>query len=204
MLKSINKDIVHEIIIEKSRFICHLFSVDSATSAQKIIDEIKTEHNKASHNCYAYIIGAGSEQQKCSDDGEPGGTAGIPMLNILRYEGLSNILAIVTRYFGGIKLGTGGLSRAYAGSVKEALAQSTITTKYEKALISLTTDYATNEQIKYILSQHNASVNSINYGEEIVISFYIAENQVEILNSSLNQRLAQIINLNTLGMFFVE
>lgn len=120
-LLTIQKDIDNEIIIEKSRFICALRKVDDEAMVTQIIKDFKKKYWDATHNCSAYIIGEDKQCQKSSDDGEPSGTAGMPMLEVLRKRNLHNVLAIVTRYFGGTKLGTGGLIRAYGKSVSEAI-----------------------------------------------------------------------------------
>ena len=202
-LRSIFVHTENEIVIEKSRFICNLFPVNTASEAQTYLDEMRLTHNKASHNCYAYILGAGSEIQKCSDDGEPSGTAGLPMLNILKYEKLSNILAVVTRYFGGIKLGTGGLSRAYGSSVKEALIHSNIMIKHERLFLNITISYAENEQVKYILLQHLAIIERIEYLDLVTIYFYLDLDKLPALQSILEQRLAQKINFDMTHNLFV-
>lgn len=110
-----------EIEIKKSRFICHLFRITSEEEAKERLNDIKKEHWKATHNCHAYVIGENNDIQRSSDDGEPIGTAGLPMLEILKKRGLINTLAVVTRYFGGTELGKGGLIRAYGGAVSDAL-----------------------------------------------------------------------------------
>lgn len=108
----------HELIIKKSRFICYLYKVNNLDEINNYLNEIKEEHKNACHVCYAYIL---DKLKKATDDKEPSGTAGIPMLNLLEQKNLNHILAIVVRYFGGIKLGTGGLFRAYTGVVKETI-----------------------------------------------------------------------------------
>ena len=107
--------------IKKSRFICHAKRVYSEEEARDFITAIKKEHYKATHNCSAFIVGERSEIKRTSDDGEPSGTAGVPMLGVLENHNLTNLCVVVTRYFGGIKLGAGGLIRAYAGSVALAV-----------------------------------------------------------------------------------
>lgn len=107
--------------IKKSRFICFLKRVSNETEAKDYIAQIKKEHYKANHSCSAMIIGDNSDTKRSSDDGEPSGTAGIPMLSVLEKQELTNLVAVVTRYFGGVKLGTGGLIRAYSGTVSKAL-----------------------------------------------------------------------------------
>ncbi|MDQ0223315.1 YigZ family protein [Streptococcus moroccensis] len=119
--KTIAKNGMDEQIIKKSRFICHLARVETEEDARDFIMQIKKEHYKANHNCSAFIIGEKSEIKRTSDDGEPSGTAGVPMLGVLENLELTNVVAVVTRYFGGTKLGAGGLIRAYASSVSQAV-----------------------------------------------------------------------------------
>lgn len=121
--KTIAQDGIVEEEIKKSRFICHLKRVTTEEEARAYITSIKKQHHKANHSCSAMIIGEKSEIKRSSDDGEPSGTAGVPMLTVLEKQELTNVVAVVTRYFGGIKLGAGGLIRAYAGSVAGAVAE---------------------------------------------------------------------------------
>lgn len=115
-----------EIVEKKSRFIAHIFRVDNEERASEIINALKKKYWDARHNCYAYIVGYNQEIKKFSDDGEPAGTAGKPMLDVLENSGLTDCLVIVTRYFGGVLLGTGGLVRAYQGAVREVLVQANV------------------------------------------------------------------------------
>lgn len=119
--KTIANDGIVEEEVKKSRFICHLKRVKSEEEARTYITQIKKEHHKANHSCSAMIIGEDGQLKRSSDDGEPSGTAGVPMLTVLEKQELTNVVAVVTRYFGGIKLGAGGLIRAYAGSVAHAI-----------------------------------------------------------------------------------
>lgn len=119
--KTITADGIVEEEIKKSRFICHLKRVETEEEARNYIASIKKLHHKANHSCSAFIVGKKSEIKRSSDDGEPSGTAGVPMLTVLEKQELTNVVAVVTRYFGGIKLGAGGLIRAYAGSVAGAI-----------------------------------------------------------------------------------
>ncbi|HJX87877.1 MAG TPA: YigZ family protein, partial [Gemmatimonadales bacterium] len=112
---------VRETEINRSRFLCALAPAATEQEAQEFIARVRKEHPTASHHCYAYVIGADASVQKSSDDGEPGGTAGVPMLQMLLRRGMRYVVAVVTRYYGGIKLGAGGLIRAYGGAVGEAL-----------------------------------------------------------------------------------
>ncbi len=111
----------HELVIKKSRFIATLIPVSSVTAADAEIALLRKQYWDARHNCTALVVGTHADQQRSSDDGEPSGTAGVPMLEVLRHRGLTDLVAVVTRYFGGVLLGAGGLVRAYSGAVAEAL-----------------------------------------------------------------------------------
>ena len=131
----------HQIEIKKSKFICHLFRIENEEQAKEYIAKIKKEHYKANHNCSAYMLGENFEIQRSSDDGEPSGTAGVPMLEVLKKNQLQNTLAIVTRYLGGIKLGAGGLIRAYSTSVSEALKEIGIVQGKLQQILDIIIDY---------------------------------------------------------------
>lgn len=159
---SIEDNVKKEIIIKKSKFICHLYRIDDIDSAKKIIMETKKTYKDATHNCYAYIC---DTNKKMSDDGEPSKTAGMPILNVLESKNLNHILAIVTRYFGGIKLGANGLVRAYTDSVKEALLQAKIINLIEGIKITITFTYDQVKQIDYLLKDFQ--VINKNYHDNI-------------------------------------
>lgn len=145
---TIKNNIVNEIIIKNSRFITLLYKINKDSDINKCLEEVKSIYPKATHYCYAYIL---NDYKKSSDDGEPGGTAGLPILNVLEKEKLNKILVIVVRYFGGIKLGAGGLVRAYSKSVKEALNKSKLISLIPGKRIEITFDYSSQKQIDYIL-----------------------------------------------------
>ncbi|MCM1468074.1 MAG: YigZ family protein [Alistipes sp.] len=140
-----------EIVEKKSRFIAHVYCVHSEEEAVKRIDEAKKRYWDARHNCYAYIIGKKNAIQRYSDDGEPGGTAGKPILEVLLGENMSDCLVVVTRYFGGTLLGTGGLVRAYQQAAKEGLANSVTAEKITGRELSFITDYNTVGKIQYLI-----------------------------------------------------
>lgn len=140
-----------EIVEKKSRFIAHVYCVHNEEEALKRIEEVKKQYWDARHNCYAYIIGRNNTIQRYSDDGEPGGTAGKPILELLLLEDMSDCLIVVTRYFGGTLLGTGGLVRAYRQAAKEGLAN-TLTGKLQFGReLSFTTDYNTAGKLQYLI-----------------------------------------------------
>ncbi|HFI0594825.1 TPA: YigZ family protein [Streptococcus suis] len=140
--KTIKEDGLVEEEIKKSRFICFMKRVTSEEEARDFINKIKKEHYKANHNCSAFILGESMEIKRSSDDGEPSGTAGVPMLTVLENHELTNVVAVVTRYFGGIKLGAGGLIRAYAGAVANAVKNVGIVEVKEQEGISIIMSYA--------------------------------------------------------------
>lgn len=162
-----------EIIEKKSRFIATVFPIETQEEALEYIEQMKKKYWDARHNCYAYVLGEHYETQRMSDDGEPGGTAGKPMLDVLMGEKLHNVLVIVTRYFGGILLGTGGLVRAYQGATKEGLANSHIITKRYGIQLEITTDYNGLGKIQYILGQRELTILDSTYGEDVVVKVLI-------------------------------
>ena len=175
---TIETNTVNEIIINKSRFICELIKIKNFDDINIYLKEIESKYKDATHYCYAYIIG---NLKKVSDDGEPSGTAGMPILNVLEMNNLTNILCVVIRYFGGIKLGAGGLVRAYSKSVKEALNKTNIIElkKYYRLKIIYTYDYS--KEIDYILKNENKI--DIKYEDNITCLFDILEcNYNDVIN----------------------
>lgn len=173
-MRTISHNVENEIIIKKSKFICHLYRVNDIENINNKIDYINNKYKDATHNCYAYICG---NLKKMSDDKEPSGTAGMPMLNILEMNNLNNILVIVTRYFGGVKLGANGLVRAYADSVKEALNLVNIITLTKGYLVEIEFSYDKLKQIDYIL-KNNKIINK-NFLTNITYKF---ESDMNIIN----------------------
>ena len=137
--------------IKKSRFILNMSRIDSEASAQSFVDEISKKHPKAAHHVFAYVLGDNSQIKRYSDNGEPSGTAGVPMLEVLQKNNLHDVVAVVTRYFGGIKLGAGGLIRAYAGTVAEGVSSAGFVLRVTQQKITVTVDYK-NTDIDYLLA----------------------------------------------------
>lgn len=156
-----------EVIEKKSRFIASVIPIESEEDALRHIESIRKEYWNATHNCYAYVVGRNQELQRFSDDGEPSGTAGKPILDVLLGEDIHNALIVVTRYFGGTLLGTGGLVRAYSKSAKAALEESVIINKVLGKKILLNMDYNTVGKIQYIMAQNNVSVVDTVYKEDV-------------------------------------
>jgi uncharacterized YigZ family protein len=152
-----------EVIIKKSRFIATVSPAETEEAATQFIESMKKKYWDASHNCSAYVIGTDSPITHCSDDGEPAKTAGRPMLDILTAQNLTNIVVVVTRYFGGTLLGTGGLVRAYQAAVLEGLDQSAIITKQPGIRLMITTDYNYIGKIQYCIGQEQIPIISSEY-----------------------------------------
>ncbi|MEE1315415.1 MAG: YigZ family protein [Faecalimonas sp.] len=158
-----------EIIEKKSRFIATVMPVHTEEEALTFIEGLKKKYWNATHNCFAYVIGERSQLQRCSDDGEPSGTAGRPMLDVLLGEELHDTAVIVTRYFGGTLLGTGGLVRAYQAATKAGLEKSLVITKQYGQLLSIQTDYTGLGKIQYILGQRGLHIKNIEYTEQVAL-----------------------------------
>lgn len=177
-MKSIGREVVNEIVINKSRFITVLCNVNNKDEVNDKILYYKNKYKDATHYCYAYIIDSYS---KCSDDGEPSGTAGMPILNVLQNNGLTNVLCIVIRYFGGVKLGAGGLVRAYSNSVSEAIRKTEIADLIEGYYIEIEFAYDYVKTIDYLL--RNISIDK-RFNESIIYSFKISKiDYLEIENA---------------------
>ena len=190
MFKTIASSIESEIVEKKSRFITNIFYVESEQEAEQKIKEIRKKYFDAKHHCFAYSIY--DENQiinRFSDDGEPSGTAGSPMLNILLTENIKNVVVIVTRYFGGILLGTGGLLRAYTGGVQDALSKTQIVNKEYGLIANVVITYGDFEKVKYFFKNKEIHITDVDYGQEIKVHFEITEdkfNQIINLRNELN------------------
>jgi len=166
-----------EIVEKKSRFIASVFPVRDETEALALIEQIRKKHRDANHNCFAYVLGERFELQRCSDDGEPNGTAGRPMLDVLLGKEIHDTLAVVTRYFGGTLLGTGGLVRAYSGAIKAGLEASNIITKIYGYKLSIQTDYNGLGKIQYILGRRGLTVLDSDYSDVVRIEVLLPQNE---------------------------
>lgn len=175
---TIQSDGKHEIIIEKSRFICHIMRVTTESEAQTFIQTIKKEHRDATHNCSAYIIGENDQFQKAHDDGEPSGTAGIPMLEVLKKKKLKNIAVVVTRYFGGTKLGAGGLVRAYGSAVSETIQTIGIVECTLATIIKCSFAYSLVGKIENALEQKNYQINDKEFTDKVVFHVFVDNDDI--------------------------
>ena len=168
-----------EIVEKKSRFIGQIFPIHSEEEAQRIVNEIRKKHYDARHHCFAYVLGEKNEIERCSDDGEPSGTAGRPMLDLLVGAGVHDALAVVTRYFGGVLLGTGGLVRAYSAATQEALQKCDIREKEAGYRTTILADYVDFGKIQYLAANLGLSEENVEYGEKVSVTYGISEQQID-------------------------
>ena len=185
MYKTIKENVSAELVEKKSKFIANLFYIESREEAEDIIKMQKKKYYDARHNCYAFrVLGEDGIIEKSSDDGEPSGTAGAPMLNILSKMEITNILVIVTRYFGGILLGTGGLVKAYSNSTKLALEKAEISMLEEGFVYKLELNYSDLENFKYFMKNNEIKILKEEYFEYVKLSIFVPKNKIDCLNSN--------------------
>ena len=190
--------------IKKSRFICHAKRVYSEEEARDFITAIKKEHYKATHNCSAFIIGERSEIKRTSDDGEPSGTAGIPMLGVLENHNLTNVCMVVTRYFGGIKLGAGGLIRAYASSVALAVKEIGIIEIKEQVGIAIQMSYTQYQEYNNFLKEHTLMELDTNFTDQVDTMIYVDKEEKENIKAALVEFFNGKVTLTDQGLREVE
>lgn len=190
---SIKNNIKNTIVIKKSKFICKLYRINNLEEINIILEKLKKEYNDSTHICYAYIIDG---KEKCNDNGEPSGTAGMPILNVLKKNNLDHILAVVIRYFGGIKLGAGGLTRAYSNSVIEAINNSIIIELVKGYYIQIEFDFSQKKTVDYILN--NISIKEITFDTNIIYKLYLSNQDI------INELKNIVINLTILEDTYIE
>ncbi|MCI1985249.1 MAG: YigZ family protein [Lactobacillus sp.] len=202
--RTIAHDGEHELTIKKSRFITRLARIQTEAEAQTIIASVRKTHYKANHNVPAYLLGDDDHIQRANDDGEPSGTAGVPMLQTLQQMGLHDVLAVTTRYFGGIKLGAGGLIRAYSNSVQEAVhAVGLVERQWQKAVL-LTITYPQLGTVQHFLEAHQQPVQHIDYAVDVTLSLNVNEAHVTDLQADLTDLLSGQLTFTTGERAFVE
>ena len=168
-----------EIEEKKSRFIAQVLPIQSEAEALDFLAKTKKQYWDARHNCFAYTLGRNFELQRCSDDGEPSGTAGRPMLDVLTREGIHNCIVVVTRYFGGTLLGTGGLVRAYQKATQEGLAASTIIEKRQGIELSVTTDYNGIGKLQYLTAKNQITTIDTRYTDHVELDLMVPAEQLQ-------------------------
>lgn len=201
-MRTIQEDFTNEIIINKSVFITYLFRVNTIDEANDCLNQIRKKHYDATHNCYAYIIGENQNIQKASDDGEPQKTAGFPMLDVLKKQNLTNILAVTTRYFGGILLGAGGLVRAYSSSVSEALKVANIYEYADFEKISVQISYSIYSVIEPMIQELNI-INTI-YTEDVTIFLGINPLKTDDFITKIKNISSGKANISRYGIYQME
>ena len=190
---TINENVSSEIVQKKSRFIANLFYVQTEEEANEKIKEIRKKYYDAKHHCYAFsIMQNESLLNRMSDDGEPSGTAGMPMLNILQKKELVNVLVIVTRYFGGTLLGTGGLVRAYTDATLSALEKATFAYEEPGYELELILDYSDLSPFEYYAQKNNIKITNIEYGQIITCKVEITKDKISKITSLSNNNIFKI------------
>lgn len=182
---TVGEEFENLIIIERSKFICRVKGVAGEEDAKRFIESVKKEHSLATHNCYAYIADEKGLTQKFSDDGEPQGTAGLPMLEVLKNRKIYKVAVVVTRYFGGVKLGTGGLARAYGGSVCEALDKANILDMQAVKYYKVTADYDKYSLLLKLASE-NVVIIDAQFTNGVEVSFAVKEDYEKAFTQKLD------------------
>lgn len=196
---TILKNETAEITEKKSKFIANLFYVENTKEIEEKIKEIKKKYYDARHSCIAYrVIENNQVVEKSSDDGEPSGTAGSPMLNILKKNNLCNVLIVVTRYFGGILLGTGGLVRAYSEATQRAIEKSTLISRIEGIELEVKLDYANLEIFKYYCKNNNINITNIKYLDDILLNIEMEKNRKNTFLKEIENKMLKIKGLQVI------
>lgn len=190
--------------IKKSRFICHIKRVTTEEEARNFIQAVKKEHYKATHNCSAFILGERSEMKRSSDDGEPSGTAGVPMLGVLENHQLTNVCAVVTRYFGGIKLGAGGLIRAYAGSVALAIKEIGSVHIKEQLGLRLTLSYSQYQELPNFLKAKQLQEQDTAFTDQVQTTIFVDKDDKESMIEGLIELFNGKVDITNQGLRKVE
>lgn len=199
--RSIQKKIIFENEIKKSRFITYLIPIKTEEEFEENLELIRKEHYKATHHCQAYILGEDSMIQRMSDDGEPSGTAGVPMLEVLKREELTFVMAVVVRYFGGVKLGAGGLIRAYSSAVSDALKEAVLIENVPQAIVRLTLEYPQVDSFNYFIEQIKKppQILDTQYTDKVTHQLAVNLNRVEEIESDLTERFSGQIEWEVIG-----
>lgn len=198
---SIEAPLIHEIEIKKSRFLTYLIPIESEADFQEELAAIRKEHYKATHHCQAFILGDDSMIQRMSDDGEPAGTAGVPMLEVLKQENLTYVMAVVVRYFGGVKLGSGGLIRAYSNAVSEALKEATIIKNINQMMVNVELRYDQMDSFTYYMSQTELPITLKDtvYTDTVAFNLAINLEAVTEVHDELTNRFSGQLSWTELG-----
>ena len=201
---TIKDNIESEIVEKRSKFIANIYHVQSREEAENKIKQVRKKYYDSKHNCNSYrVIENGSIIEKASDDGEPSGTAGGPMLNILQKNDLCNIVVIVTRYFGGILLGTGGLVRAYSEATLKAINEAEKLEFTQGKVFEVKTDYSNFESLKYYCKKNNIMIDDVQYLDEIICNLEIINDDVTKFLEDIEKRNVNLIEFREIGEKYV-
>ncbi|WP_017569501.1 YigZ family protein [Nocardiopsis halotolerans] len=203
-MRTIRRDGEHGLEIRKSRFLCALARVDSEDAARAFIAERRRTHWNANHNCTAYVLGDRGDIQRSSDDGEPGGTAGLPMLEVLRHRELTGTVAVVTRYFGGVKLGAGGLIRAYGNAVSAAVDEIGVLERRELLVVDVFADYVLGGRLESDLRDSSLIVRDVAYTDRVRIEVALPEADLPGFGVRLSELTGGRAEYETRGTTIVE
>ena len=202
---TILKDETADIVEKKSKFIANISCVENVEEAEAKIKDIKKKYHDARHNCIAYrVVENGRIIEKASDDGEPSGTAGGPMLNILQKNNLCNLVVVVTRYFGGILLGTGGLVRAYSDATQKVIEKSTKVSKVEGVEIEIKLDYPNLEIFKYYCKNNEINITRIDYLEDIILRLKMEKNRKSTFLKDIETKTLNIKEFQVIGEKYIN
>lgn len=202
---TILKDETADIVEKKSKFIANISFVENVEEAEAKIKDIKKKYYDAKHNCIAYrVVENGRIIEKASDDGEPSGTAGGPMLNILQKNNLCNLVVVVTRYFGGILLGTGGLVRAYSDATQKVIEKSTKVSKVEGVEIEIKLDYPNFEIFKYYCKNNEINITRIDYLEDIILRLKMEKNRKSVFLKDIETKTLNIKEFQVIGEKYIN
>ena len=190
--------------IKKSRFICHIKRVTTENEARNFIQAVKKEHYKATHNCSAFILGERSEMKRSSDDGEPSGTAGVPMLGVLENQQLTNVCVVVTRYFGGIKLGAGGLIRAYSSNVALAIKEIGIVHIKEQLGLRIALSYSQYQELPNFLKANHLQEQDTSFTEQVQTTIFVDKDDKDSVIEELIELFNGKIDITDQGLRKVE
>lgn len=206
MFYTIDTNVSAELVEKKSKFIADLFQVESKEEAEERIKEIKKKYHDAKHHCFAYITfdEEGKKQERCSDDGEPSGTAGMPILTILKGKELCNVLVVVTRYFGGILLGTGGLVRAYQDATQKALNEIKFTTMEQGKVLKAIVEYSEIENVKYYCKKNNINIIKEEYSDNVEFFMEISNEMLNKLQSDIDKLSIKMTKIDILEEKYIK
>lgn len=185
MVKIVHKQGNDEIVEKKSRFISTIYNVETQEQVNEYINEAKRKYWDARHHCFAYVIGDKNDIIRCSDDGEPSGTAGKPILEVITGRKIHNCLIIVTRYFGGTLLGTGGLVRAYQEAANACIANAVIAERIDAQRIEIDTDYNGLGKIQYIVGQMNIKIHNVEYADQVKMHLSVELDKIDVLENKV-------------------